>query len=84
MRVIKQNLVFSLLVKLVVIALVLLRYGNLWTAIGSDVGAMLAVTLNGMRLLPKRAVVDVDDLKDGAGGKRNEGRGETESSPLLV
>ena len=83
-RVIKQNLVFSLLVKLVVIALVLLGYGNLWTAILSDVGAMLAVTLNGMRLLPKKAVVDVDDLRDGAGGKRNEGRGETESSPLLV
>jgi len=81
-RVIKQNLVFSLLVKVVVIGLVMGGYGNLWLAIGSDVGAMLCVTLNGMRLLPKKDVVDVKELKGGA--RKAEGRGEVENSPLLA
>ena len=80
-RVIKQNLVFSLVVKLVVIGLVMAGYGNLWVAIGSDVGAMLAVTLNGMRLLPKKDTVNVSDLKGHVA--KSEGRGEAEDSPLL-
>ena len=77
--VIKQNLVFSLLVKLVVIVLVMMGYGNLWVAIISDVGAMLCVTLNGMRLLPKKVAVDVK----GKGGAKKKKAGEGEEAPLL-
>ena len=78
--VIKQNLVFSLLVKLVVIVLVMMGYGNLWVAIISDVGAMLCVTLNGMRLLPKKVAVDV---KGKGGAKKKKKAGEGEEAPLL-
>ena len=75
-RVIKQNLIFSLITKLIVIAVVMTGHGSLWLAIGSDIGAMLLVTLNGMRLLPKKdrvemkAVVGLEewDEEDGGGG----------------
>ena len=58
-RVIKQNLIFSLVTKLIVIVIVMMGYGSLWLAIGSDIGAMLIVTLNGMRLLPKKDRVEM-------------------------
>jgi len=51
-RTIAVNIVFSLLVKGVVGGFTLAGRGSLWAAIASDVGAMLLVTLNGMRLLP--------------------------------
>jgi Cd2+/Zn2+-exporting ATPase len=60
-RVIKQNLIFSLLVKIVVIAVVMSGHGSLWLAIISDVGAMLAVTINGMRLLPRKTKVQLTE-----------------------
>lgn len=63
-QVIKQNLIFSLVTKAAVIAIVMTGYGSLWLAIGSDVGAMLCVTVNGMRLLPKKATVDFDLLEE--------------------
>jgi Cd2+/Zn2+-exporting ATPase len=49
---IKQNVVFSLTVKFVVLGLALSGRASLWAAIATDVGAMLIVTLNGMSLLP--------------------------------
>jgi Zn2+/Cd2+-exporting ATPase len=61
-----ENVVFSLLVKLVVLALALAGWTTLWAAIASDVGAMLIVTLNAMTLLPrnrsqpKLQITDID------------------------
>uniref|UniRef100_A0A7S1G1E3 HMA domain-containing protein n=1 Tax=Corethron hystrix TaxID=216773 RepID=A0A7S1G1E3_9STRA len=52
-RTIKQNIAISMLSKLAVFMLVAFKGANLWFAIASDVGAMLIVTLNGMKLLPK-------------------------------
>jgi len=52
-RKIRENVVFSILVKLVVLGLTLTNHVGLWAAIGSDVGSMIIVTLNGMSLLPK-------------------------------
>mmetsp|Transcript_12962 Transcript_12962/g.18104 ORF Transcript_12962/g.18104 Transcript_12962/m.18104 type:complete len:1240 (-) Transcript_12962:140-3859(-) len=51
---IKENVIFSLVAKAVVVGFALAGKVDLWAAIASDVGAMLIVTLNGMRLLPAR------------------------------
>jgi len=53
---IKENVAFSLVVKVLVLALAMAGKVQLWLAILSDVGAMLCVTLNGMRLLPERFI----------------------------
>jgi len=51
---IRENVVFSLVVKLAVLGLTITNHVGLWAAIGSDVGSMIVVTLNGMSLLPKK------------------------------
>lgn len=53
-RKIRENVIFSLVVKVVVVCFTFAGNVQLWAAIASDVGAMLIVTLNGMMLLPKR------------------------------
>lgn len=50
-RVIKQNIVLSLGLKLVFLALAIPGLATLWMAVLADVGTTLVVTLNGMRLL---------------------------------
>ncbi len=51
MGVIKQNVTFSLVVKLVFIGLTVAGFSNLWMAVFADTGAAIIVILNGMRLL---------------------------------
>merc|ERR1712029_536727 len=51
---IRENVLFSILVKLIVLGLTITNHVGLWAAIGSDVGSMVIVTLNGMSLLPKK------------------------------
>ena len=67
------NVTFSLLVKALVGGFMLAGRSSLWAAIGSDVGAMLVVTLNGMRLLPsskkKNELVATEESN-----RKNEGR----------
>ena len=58
-RKIKENIIFSLVVKLTVLGFTLAGSGKLWAAIASDVGAMLLVTLNAMTLLPPSESVPV-------------------------
>jgi len=53
LRTIIENVTFAVLVKAVVLWYTLDGKASLWGAIVSDVGAMLVVTLNGMKLLPK-------------------------------
>lgn len=55
LRKIGENVVFSISVKAAVLVWALTGTPSLWAAIGSDVGSMILVTLNSMRLLPKRA-----------------------------
>ena len=50
-----QNVIFSVVVKFVVLGFALSGKTQLWAAIGSDVGAMLVVTLNAMALLPRQS-----------------------------
>jgi Cd2+/Zn2+-exporting ATPase len=52
--VIRQNIVFSLLVKAVFIALIFAGKSTLWLAVLADTGASLIVIANGMRLLRTR------------------------------
>ena len=56
-RTIIENVVFSFVAKAVVMGFAFAGYSSLWAAIGSDVGAMLIVTANGMKLLPSKKSV---------------------------
>ena len=59
---IRENVVFSIAVKLLVLGLTITNRVGLWAAIGSDVGSMIVVTLNGMTLLPqKKPKIEVVD-----------------------
>jgi Cd2+/Zn2+-exporting ATPase len=49
--IIKQNIAFSLALKLAVLLLALPGLATLWLAVFADMGASLIVTLNGMRML---------------------------------
>jgi Cd2+/Zn2+-exporting ATPase len=51
LRIIKQNITFSLLVKAVFLAMIIPGWATLWMAVIADTGSSLLVILNGMRLL---------------------------------
>ncbi|GIM44944.1 copper-translocating P-type ATPase [Collibacillus ludicampi] len=53
-RVIKQNISFALITKLMAVLLVFPGWLTLWLAILADMGATILVTLNGLRLLKIR------------------------------
>ena len=53
-RIVWQNVVFSLAVKAVVLALALAGYASLWGAVAADMGSSLLVIANGLRLLRLR------------------------------
>jgi Cd2+/Zn2+-exporting ATPase len=55
MRTIRFNVAFSIGIKLAFFVLVLFGLGSMWLAVLADMGATLFVTLNGMRLLRKKA-----------------------------
>ena len=57
---------FSLALKVIVVAVAFTTYGGLWLAISTDVGGMVIVTLNGMRLLPSKK--EVKEMKLERGG----------------
>lgn len=54
LAIIKQNITFSLAIKLVALVLVMPGWLTLWIAIFADMGATLLVTLNALRLLRVR------------------------------
>jgi Cd2+/Zn2+-exporting ATPase len=51
LRIVRQNIAFSLVVKAVFVALAAFGHATLWGAVAADMGASLLVTLNGLRLL---------------------------------
>lgn len=53
LRVIRQNIGFSLAIKALFFVLALTGTSSLWMAIAADMGASLLVTFNGLRLLSK-------------------------------
>lgn len=54
LTIIKQNIVFSLITKLIVLVLAVVGYANLWLAVFADTGTALIVIANGMRLMRVR------------------------------
>ena len=54
LRVIRQNITFSLAIKAVFVILTLAGHASIWTAIAADMGASLLVTFNGLRLLGRK------------------------------
>jgi len=57
-RIIRQNIVFSILIKVVFIVLALVGWATLWMAVAADMGASLAVIANGLRTLRVEDQVD--------------------------
>ena len=53
LRIIKQNIFFSLLIKVIFVVLAFPGLVTLWMAVGADMGASLLVILNGLRLLSR-------------------------------
>ncbi|WP_325631073.1 heavy metal translocating P-type ATPase [Methanospirillum sp.] len=51
LAVIKQNIAFAILVKVIFVILALFGYVDLWLAVLADTGSSILVTLNGMRLM---------------------------------
>lgn len=51
LRIVRQNIVFSLAVKAVFVILTFVGFASLWAAIAADMGASLLVIFNGLRLL---------------------------------
>jgi Cd2+/Zn2+-exporting ATPase len=51
LRIIKQNISFSLLFKGMILLLVVPGWLTLWLAVVADMGTTLLVTMNGLRLL---------------------------------
>jgi len=56
LTIIKQNIAFSILIKVVAMVLVFPGWLTLWMAVLSDTGAAVLVTLNALRLLRKRKI----------------------------
>jgi Cd2+/Zn2+-exporting ATPase len=54
LTIIKQNITFSLVIKVIALLLVIPGWLTLWIAIFADMGTTLLVTLNGLRLLKVR------------------------------
>lgn len=51
LKIIKQNIIFSLTLKIAFLALALFGLASLWMAIAADAGASLLVVMNGLRLI---------------------------------
>jgi Cd2+/Zn2+-exporting ATPase len=56
LRIIRQNIIFAVGVKLLFIVLALAGAATLWMAIGADMGASLIVVFNGLRLLRPKSL----------------------------
>lgn len=68
LAVIRQNVSFSIVVKLVFTALTVFGFASLWGAIAADVGASLLVVLNGLRLLNRGQTSSERGDPSGGGG----------------
>ena len=62
LRTVKENILLSIIAKIVVIALTLDGKMNLLGAITADVGVMLLVSLNGMKLLPSQSASETIEI----------------------
>ena len=49
--IVKENIYFSIIIKLLIMILAILGFANMWLAIFADVGVSLLATFNAMRTL---------------------------------
>lgn len=59
LRIVKQNIVFALGVKFLVLLLGALGMANMWEAVFADVGVSVIAILNAMRVLREKGILDV-------------------------
>mmetsp|Transcript_18364 Transcript_18364/g.31061 ORF Transcript_18364/g.31061 Transcript_18364/m.31061 type:complete len:1128 (+) Transcript_18364:369-3752(+) len=71
-KTVKENIAFSIVVNLIAIVLTCFGKMTLLWAIVSDVGTMLLVTLNGMKLLSPRTIAAIERKQDGMLAVRTE------------
>ena len=53
MKIVKQNIVFAIFVKILVLVLSALGFTNMWWAVFADVGVSIIAILNALRMLQK-------------------------------
>jgi len=63
LAIIRQNIVFSVAVKVVVLVAAVFGYANMWMAVFADTGVALLVILNGMRLLAGSSAVETTAIR---------------------
>ena len=51
MKIVKQNIVFALTVKIIILALGALGFANMWLAVFADVGVSMIAILHSMKTL---------------------------------
>jgi len=56
LKIIRQNIIFALSIKVLFVLLMLMNHASLWAAIAADMGASLLVIFNGLRLLQSPAI----------------------------
>ncbi|KJF27442.1 heavy metal translocating P-type ATPase [Clostridium aceticum] len=56
LKIITQNIIFSIVVKALFLILTFMGRANLWMAVFADTGASIIVILNGMRLLKNKSI----------------------------
>jgi Cd2+/Zn2+-exporting ATPase len=64
LRIIRQNIFFSLGIKGLFMTLALLQMATLWMAIAADMGASLLVIFNALRLLSRKELDETDQSTD--------------------
>ena len=84
LNIIKQNVVFSIAVKLAFVGLTFANKSTLWMAMISDIGASFIVVSNGLRLLNERAFGCFGGLGRGSSQGYVFRENEPSSSPLLI
>ena len=51
MKIVKQNIIFALVIKIAVLILGAMGYANMWLAVFADVGVSIIAILNSMKTL---------------------------------
>ncbi|WP_298866050.1 heavy metal translocating P-type ATPase [uncultured Gimesia sp.] len=61
LKIIRQNIIFALSIKVLFVVLMVLNHASLWAAIAADMGASLLVIFNGLRLLQTQSMATRED-----------------------
>jgi len=61
LKIIRQNIIFALSIKVLFMILMVLNHASLWAAIAADMGASLLVIFNGLRLLQAQSTAKIKD-----------------------